>query len=108
MSVNYKESTVAGTEYVRCCSVRIVNPADRTPAIMFDEEKATVFPNRTIYEADGTIVVSFDPSRVISIKDPTTGLPTGQTTTYGEIYVAIYSAWQQEAEVRDNAPPEAI
>jgi len=105
--MNYKESEVIGTEYIRCSGVRIVNPSGKTPAIIFEEEKATVLQNRTIFEPSGSITISFDPSRVIPIKDPTTGLPLG-TMTYGEVYLAIYSAWQLEAEVRDNTPVEPI
>lgn len=106
--MNYKESSVVGTEYVRCNGVRIVNPLGKTPAIMFSEEKVTILPTDTICIPAGELVASYDPAKVVNLINPVTGESLNQTTTYADLYVMLFSAWQQEAQARDNAQPTGI
>lgn len=103
MSQNYRETTVAGTEYLRCRSVHIINEKDRVPVVAFGQELVTILPGRTVFEGAGELRVDFDPNKTINVINPLTGEPTGQSMTYGEVYAVLYSAWLQEAQARDAA-----
>jgi len=98
---NYKETRVVGQEYIRCSEIKIVNPYQKTPSVSFGEERATLLSDRTILDRAGELTISFDPSKVIKIINPITGLDTGTTITYGEIYSLLYSAYMDAALQRD-------
>ena len=99
---NYQETTVSGSEYTRCNVITIINPYGRTPAVDFSEERATVLAaDRVIFEQLGHISLSFDPSKVIQLLDPNTGLPTGVEATYGDAYIMLFSAYMAAAMERD-------
>ena len=55
----------------------------------------------------GNLSVVFDPAAVIDLVDPATGLPTGQTMTHGDVYVALHSLYLQLATERDAAQGQA-
>lgn len=100
---NYKETSVAGTEWVRCGVVQIVNPYQRNPAIQFVEERVLHMGDGRdpVFTPDGAISVSFDPAKTIPLLNPETGAPTGRTATFGEAYAILYSAYMQAAAERD-------
>jgi len=56
----------------------------------------------------GNLAVDYDASKVIELRDITTGLPTGQTVTYADAYVLLYSAYLEEALARDIANTPVI
>lgn len=99
---NYNETNVSGTEYSRCYEISIINPLDLTPIVQFKEEKVTNLGDRTFKEMSRIIGVPFDPAKVITLLDSTTGIPTGSTITMGEVYEIMYSAYIQEATALDN------
>lgn len=99
---NYQEQSITGSEYVRCNEINIYNPLGLTPTIKFFEEKITLLTNRTLSDPGAGIVVTFDPNKTFAVLDPTTGNPTGITSSWGDIYALIYSAYIGEALVRDS------
>lgn len=100
---NYNETQVTGSEYTRCKQITITNPLGQTPTVRFDEERATVLSSRTLIDQTGVVIeVPFDAAKSIDVLNPTTGLPTGTTATWGDIYALIYSAYIAEATARDS------
>lgn len=100
---DYKETSVNGTQWQRCSSVIIDNAYQRNPQIMFQEERLTNVNGEIFQQGAGGINVPFDPLKVINLLDPATGQPTGQTMTFGEMYMAMWSLYMQEAVARDGA-----
>lgn len=100
---DYKETTVNGTQWQRCRTVIIDNSYGRQPVITFQEEKLTNVNGELFQQGAGGLNVPFDPSKVITLLDPATGQPTGQTITFGEMYVGMWSLYMQEAFARDEA-----
>ncbi|WP_296763682.1 hypothetical protein [Sediminimonas sp.] len=94
MSYKLNQTPIAGESFTRCPQVIIDNQLGKTPRVTFHQE--------TIIGTDGGQVMhmpasplplAFDPAAVIPIIDPETGADTGQTTTQGEIYALVYSAY---------------
>ncbi len=105
---DYKESTVGGTTWQRCCQIVIDNPRGAVPSVRFDEEEVLALSGgREIKRPLGALVLPFDPAQAIPLRDPTTGELTGATTTYGAAYTLLYSAYMVAATARDAAlaPP---
>lgn len=104
MSQKYRLATVSGEEYTRCYQVVIDNPLHAAPAATFFEQRvldsgsgpALAFPA-------GQCALPYDPGMVIAIRDPETGLPTGQTLTAAQVYGVVYSAYLHAALERDAA-----
>ena len=101
MSANYLEATASGVTWQRCHNLQISNELGAAPVIRFSEEK--------VFNIDGTIVkkgmmgcaVLFDPTATISLVDPATNLPTGETVTHAQAYQILHSAYIQAAMARD-------
>lgn len=98
---NYKETSINGSEYQRCCEIRIVNPVGKTPSISFEEQKITVIGENLIETPVDRIMLSFDPAKVVELRDPQSGDLLNTSVTFGEIYTILYSAYIQEAIARD-------
>ena len=99
----YKQTTVSGEAWQRCHQVVIDNPLNAAPLIRFDEERvvaAAGAPGRT---ALGSLVAPFVPMAQIPLRDPQTNELTGEHVTHADLYAALYSAYMQQAEVRDAA-----
>lgn len=58
--MDYKETSVAGTSWVRAVGVAIDNPLGETPTLRFIEEQATNVGDRTIFQPFSTLIVNFD------------------------------------------------
>lgn len=99
---NYKEKTVAGSEYVRCSEVRIFNPLGGVPTINFSEENVTTLSTKTLTEGGSGFVLAFDPSKTYPMLDPVTGDALGGSVTLAEVYAMIYSVYVGAAVERDN------
>lgn len=108
MNQNYRETTVAGSEYVRCRAIVISNHSGKTPRVEFVEERITVLGDRSMSEPGVTLSVDFDPAAVINVLNPLDNTQTGQSVTYADVYAVLYSAWMQEAKLRDAAQPEQL
>jgi len=101
---DYKESTVAGTAWQRCCQIVIDNPRGAVPSVRFEEEEVLALADgREIKRSLGALALPFDPAQEIPLRDPATGELTGDLTTYGAAYALLYSAYMAAAEARDAA-----
>lgn len=98
---NYKETSISGSEYQRCCEIRIVNPVGKVPSISFVEQKVATIGESTIETPASSIEISFDPTKVIELRDPQSGELSGASMTFEEVYAVLYSAYIQEATARD-------
>lgn len=99
---DYKESQIMGSEYTRCSQVVISNPLASTPQVQFYEERVAVIGDRCLFTPSGHIQVRFDADKVIPLVNPETlGLIPGQSTTMGQLYLALFSAYIQAALERD-------
>lgn len=101
MSDKYKENTVSGSSWFRCCNVMVRNDLGVTPKIIFEEQMAIVIGEKTILDQVGGLEVIYDPSQVIKVVDPSTNLPTGEEVTHADIYRLLHSAYIQAAMSRD-------
>lgn len=100
---NYKETVLTGSEYTRCKKILVSNPLNAVPHVEFEEERVTILSTKTLIEQTYTsIIVEFDPSKIIDVLNPITGESTGKTATWGDIYALVYSAYIAEATARDN------
>lgn len=106
---DYKETDVVGKAWSRCYQIEIDNVRGRPPAVQFLEERVLVLDDgQDIRQNQGPLAVDFDPARVIPIRNPETGEPTGATATYGEAYVLLYSAYIDAALARDALLPQPV
>lgn len=108
---DYKETTVAGSEYTRARQVRIENPrpGTGTPSITFLEERVTTLSDRTIASDVSQITEMFTPETAATafpLINPVDGTPLGQDATYQQLYVLLWSAYFYLAGKRDAAQAE--
>lgn len=113
--MNYKETALSGTSWMRCRTVTITNPLPghgpkhfvtgvaEGPCAVFREEKViSIGGEQTTVEA-GSCKCAFSPGASIALLDPSTGDPTGATVTHAELYAVLYSLYIQTATARDAA-----
>lgn len=107
----YIESTVTGQVWTRCNQIAIDNRRGSTPTVRFEEERVAVLDDGDeMRKPAAGMTIDFDPARQIPLLDPTTGQPTGNSTTYGAVYAILYSAYiaaAQERDARHNPTPPA-
>jgi hypothetical protein len=102
---NYRETTASGTSYTRAHTAIINNGHDHK-SIEFQEERVVVMDDgETIGKRIGHISADFTAetaATVFPILDPITGLDTGATATYGEVYGLLFSVYMHMAAERDT------
>src|SRR5665648_30098 len=88
--MNYKESTLSGSTWVRCRSIVLSNPlageiektlmgeVALTPKVQFQEEKIISIDGENNATPCGACCKVFDPTATIPLLDPTNGVPTGE------------------------------
>jgi hypothetical protein len=95
--VNFNEQNVEGTTYLRCKQIVIGNNLNSKPWVSFAEEKViTLSPTEQIVQPHRDFGVSFSPEMIgttFNVIDPYTGLDTGATMTYGELFAILYSLY---------------
>ena len=100
--MNYKQTDLAGTSWVRCRTVTINNPlSDAVPIAYFQEEKVVSVGGVNLKVDVGSCAKAFDPAATIALLDPATGEPTGETATHAELYSILFSLYMQTALERD-------
>lgn len=108
---NYKETTLAGTSYVRSDTVTINNGIE-SKSITFNETEVINLDNgETSSRSAGSVSEAFNPENAlteISLLNPETGADTGATMTYQDLYVAIYSLYFKLALERDAFEAEQL
>lgn len=109
---NYNETNVTGTTWQRCHKIEIRNPNGGSKSAIFFEEEITSLENgRVIQEPITNIQEQFsDPMKTIELLNPETGDQLGNTVTYQDVYVILYSLYMQLAAARDAAhnPPPVV
>lgn len=107
MSFKLNSTSVAGESYRRCNQVVIDNPLGGAPAVTFGQEAIIGTGSGQVAHIPlQPIQMAFDPSGTIAIINPQTGDPTGETSTFGEIYALIYSAYLAAAAPAPEQPIE--
>jgi len=99
---NYQEVTVTGQSWIRAAQVIINNPLNGVPEVTFVEERVV----STSEGVQKTRVSSVDESMHdtttrLDIYDPLTGLKTGATASYGDVYNMLFSLYMTLANKRD-------
>lgn len=108
----YKESSVTGSSYQRGRSIYLENPKGGNPSILIREERVTNLGDREITEHAGEILKTVDDMSVVfDLRNPQTNeVIPGQTATYQDLYVLLYSLYWKLALDRDeeaaNPPAE--
>jgi len=107
--MNYMESAVTGDSWTRCCAVKVANSYQQAPLVEFVEERLTALSDgRTLRESGAApLSLRYEPGMQIPMRDPATGLPTGDTFPIDLTHAMMYSAYLYAAEQRDamQAPP---
>lgn len=101
--MNYKETTVTGSSWVRANSVTVHNPLGGTGAIRFNEERVIVLEDKTISEPVGSVqdrLTEDKRSKVFDLKHPETLEVVGQAT-YEQVYLLLHSLYLHLAAERD-------
>lgn len=80
---DYKESSVIGTKWQRCCRVIIENPYNATPSILFVEEEAL---------NTGSDVITRPVANLSCSMDTNNSLHTTIYTKLNELYVLLREA----------------
>lgn len=105
---NYKETTVAGSSYVRASGVTITN-GEANKNIYFDEEKViNLGDGDVIRKPAGRVGSPFsieNAGTAFPLLNPETGDPIvdGAQMTYEGVYAALYSLYIHLAKERDAA-----
>ncbi len=91
--------SVPATKRVRCAQIKADNPHGQPPGVTFVYEEVREFGDGEVdYKGIPAIGIAFDPNRLIYLRDPETGAFLGATTTWGQLYVGLYSAALDEYE----------
>ena len=98
---NYNEVTAEGVAWTRCNLVEIENGLAAEKRISFHEQRVVALAGKNFTEPTSALLVPFDPAETIPLVDPSTNLPTGETTTHAEAYRILHSAYLQAAMARD-------
>ena len=112
--MNYKQSDITGTTWIRCRAITINNPLPGKgpvdivtgqpvgPNCIFLEETALATGTETLTFDSGGCQTIYTPSSIISLLDPATGTPTGETVTQEKLYQILYSLYLATAIARDG------
>jgi hypothetical protein len=110
---DYRESSIAGTSYTRGRSMYFENPLGSPPALLVREETVINLADRVITEHAGEIRKVVDDLTVeFPLRNPATNeIIEGQTMTYQDLYVGLFSlywklALDRDAEIAAQEIPE--
>ena len=102
---NYKESTVAGSSYVRARLVSFSNEEGTNPYVTFIEEEVIQLADKKVKQAAGKLFEAFDAAKTFPKFDAVTGeLSTTETMTHQDLFLWLHGLYLSLAYVRDNPP----
>lgn len=106
---DYRQSAISGTKWRRSCHGEFDNALGSVPWIRFDwEDRVVLADGTTLGTPAGSTIRHFDdPGAVLALRDPITGVITGQTITHGELYAILWSLAMESAALRDAAEQAA-
>lgn len=101
--MDYRETSVAGTSYTRGRSLYFENPLGSAPSLLIREETVINLADRVITEHAGEIrKVVDDLSVEFPLRNPVTNeIIEGQSMTYQDLYVGLFSLYWSLALNRD-------
>lgn len=103
--MNYQESTVAGTSWVRANRIQIDNPLNSSAMVNFTEEKVVVLETGDVFKQYvGEIqerVSQENMSTEFPLINPETGEDTGMKISYAGVYASLHSLYMHLATKRD-------
>ena len=102
---DYRQSDVTGQKWRRSCHGEFDNSFGKTPWIRFDwEDRISLADGTTLGTPVGSTLRHFsDPAATLTLCNPETGAPTGQTVTHGELYAILWSLAMESAALQDAA-----
>ena len=102
---DYRQSDVTGQKWRRSCHVEFDNEHGKVPWIRFDwEDRISLADGTTLGTPVGSTLRHFsDPAATLTLCNPETGAPTGQTVTHGELYAILWSLAMESAALQDAA-----
>ena len=107
--MNYQETSVSGTSYIRCRQVEIRNPYQETPTVTFTEERITTIGDSIIKDQNtAPITMVYEPNLIVPLVDPVTLQPTEQTVSMDFLHLAVLSVYMYLATIRDTPSEEII
>ncbi|MNL06078.1 hypothetical protein D3C87_1267040 [compost metagenome] len=100
--MNYKETQIDGSSYVRCTRVVVDNGIDGSKSISFAEEQVISIVDEVIRRPIGNLSLSLTDSMGDSfdVLNPETGEVTG-LMTFEQAYAVVHSAYMHAANKRD-------
>lgn len=98
---DYKETNVTGTQWQRCCAVHIQNTYGQTPQVTMQEEQLTAVNGQLFQKGASGLNITYDPTELIPLLNPLTGVATGASMSQGQIYAALWSLYMTKAAARD-------
>lgn len=106
MATKFKPIPVSGTEETEFVRVEFHRTGRRKGTLAFTERRTLDLGSAGVVELPlGIASLQFGPAKldnVIPLYNPVSGdLIVGQTTTYGDLFTALYSAWRLAASKRD-------
>lgn len=102
---DYQETQVTGTKWQRCNQVVLDNPYNGQRSIEMREETVATLDGSVFSQTVQGMKFNFDPSDLIQLRDPATGVLTGSTMSMMDMYVAVWSLYLQKAAERDAVQP---
>lgn len=112
MTNKYLETPISTAVYQRCEEIRIFNPYQAVPTVMFMEEQVLTRSNGSVlHDKVGTLTkLITDVNETFPIYNPVTQTKVGQDASIGQLYALIWSVYMNEALKRDayNAKTESL
>jgi hypothetical protein len=104
----YKESDVLGSRYIRANQIQIQNELEKQSITFSEQEIINIGDGEVLKRNVGSLSAVFTPEPEFPLLNPETGEPTGQTMSYGAVYVVLHSLYIHLATERDtNEPTES-
>lgn len=104
MPQNYKAVTKQVSTYRRCTSINIHNPEGGPATVTFKEEEVRVEDGVVVERKPcAALEMVFDPTGSITLLDPASLEPSGETMTQLQVYRGLFAAYMHLARERDEA-----
>ena len=105
--INYNETQIAGTAWQRAYKVEFMNELGKVPYVHYMEEKVVDLGNgEYMHKLMGDLGGPAAPT--IELRDPATGLLTGESISMDVVSVALYSDYINRALARDAFVVESM
>lgn len=103
----YNQKTIDGESWERARRIVFENPLDSAKSVKFVEERVIRSGGRDIKEPIGLkefkLTSAEDYEKTFNVIDPTTGVLTGETLSYGDLHQIIFSLYIQLKKEEDGS-----